>query len=97
MAKISLDKNSITYPEELMIARLITEQMQSNNLDEFSLSDNLLGFSDVWIKDGYHNNMEVHCVCLKEYKPTTEKYQRGEDSWVMGTLSLHMLEQPATN
>jgi hypothetical protein len=55
MAKISLDKNSITYPEELMIARLITEQMQSNNLDEFSLSDNLLGFSDVWIKDG-----EIH-------------------------------------
>lgn len=55
MAKISLDKNSITYPEELMIARLITEQMQSNNLTEFSLSDNLLGFSDVWIKDG-----EVH-------------------------------------
>ena len=55
MAKISLDKNSITYPEEVMIARLITEQMQSNNLDEFSLSDNLLGFSDVWIKDD-----EVH-------------------------------------
>lgn len=55
MAKISLDKNSITYPEEVMIARLITEQMQSNNLDEFSLSDNLLGFSDVWIKDG-----EIH-------------------------------------
>ena len=67
MAKISLDKNSITYPEELMIARLITEQMQSNNLDEFSLSDNLLGFSDVWIKDGeihydlcsYANNYNV--------------------------------------
>jgi hypothetical protein len=55
MAKISLDSNSITYPEELMIARLITEQMQSNNLTEYSLSDNLLGFSDVWIEDG-----EVH-------------------------------------
>lgn len=55
MAKISLDSNSITYPEELMIARLITEQMQSNNITEYRLSTNLLGFSDVWIKDD-----EVH-------------------------------------
>ena len=51
--------------------------------------------SDVWVKSMYQNKLEVHCVCLKEYKPTTEKYQRGTDSWVMGTLSLHMLEQPS--
>lgn len=50
--------------------------------------------SDVWVKSVYQNELEVHCVCLKEYKPTTEKYQRGTDSWAMGTISLHMLEQP---
>jgi hypothetical protein len=65
MAKITLDSNSITYPEELMIVRLITEQMQSNDITEYSLEDNLLGFSDVWIKDG-----ELHydlCSYVNKY------------------------------
>lgn len=46
---------------------------------------------DVWIKNSYNNNLVAHCVCLKEYSPTTEKYQRGSDSWVMGTITLHKL------
>ena len=52
--------------------------------------------TDVWVKSAYQNNLEVHCVCLKEYKPTTEKYQRGTNSYVMGTISMHMMEEPAT-
>ena len=51
--------------------------------------------TDVWVKSAYQNNLEVHCVCMKDYKPTTEKYQRGTNSYVMGTISMHMLEEPA--
>lgn len=50
--------------------------------------------SDVWVKSAYVNNRYVHCVCLKEYKPTTIKLQRGDDSWVMGTITLHTLDAP---
>lgn len=49
---------------------------------------------DVWIKSVYQDELEAHCVCLKEYKPTTEKYHRGIDSYVMGTITMHMLEKP---
>lgn len=49
---------------------------------------------DVWIKSMYQDELEAHCVCLKEYKPTTEKYHRGIDSYVMGTITMHMLEKP---
>lgn len=50
--------------------------------------------SDVWIKSAYVGNKYVHCICLKEYKPTTIKLQRGDDSWVMGTITLHTLDAP---
>lgn len=85
---------------DLDITFIIKQRYASGTIDVHTQHELFIAYmtnTDVWIKDGYHNDMEVHCVCLKEYKPTTEKYQRGEDSWVMGTLSLHMLEQPATN
>lgn len=50
--------------------------------------------SDVWIKSSYVGNKYVHCVCLKEYKPTTVKLDRGDKSYIMGTLTLHTLDAP---
>lgn len=50
--------------------------------------------SDVWIKSAYINNEYVHCVCLKGYKPTIAKLQRGANSWIMGTITLHTLDVP---
>lgn len=50
--------------------------------------------SDVWIKSAYVNNEYVHCVCLKGYKPTIAKLQRGDNSFIMGTLTLHTLDAP---
>ena len=50
--------------------------------------------SDVWVKSGYLGNKYVHCVCLKEYKPTTIKLDRGDESYMMGTITLHALEAP---
>lgn len=51
--------------------------------------------TDVWIRTMY-DERDVHCVCLKEYKPTIKKVQRGMDSWVMGTITLHLLDTPST-
>lgn len=47
--------------------------------------------SDVWVKSSYAGNKYVHCVCLEAYKPTTVELQRGDSSWIMGTLKLHCL------
>jgi len=55
----------------------------------------LMTSSELWIKSLYANKI-AHCICLKEYKPTTVKLQRGDDSFIMGTLTLHLLDK-ATN
>jgi hypothetical protein len=52
--------------------------------------------SDVWLKSSYVGNKYVHCVCLKEYKPTTVKLDRGNDSYIIGTITFHTLDAPTS-
>ena len=53
--------------------------------------------TDIWIKSNYMGDKFVHCVCLKEYKPTVMKLHRGENAinnhrnWAMGTITLHCI------
>jgi hypothetical protein len=49
---------------------------------------------DFWIKSGY-TGLQAHVVCLKGFKPTTQKLQRGTRSYIMATAPLHCLA-PAT-
>lgn len=67
------------------------------NFNVLSVHDNFVAYmtnSDVWLKSAYVGNKYVHCVCLKEYKPTTVKLERGDDSYIIGTLTFHTLESP---
>ena len=49
---------------------------------------------DFFIKSNYMDK-EAHVVCLKGYKPTTQKLKRGVDnSYIMGTIELHTIEMP---
>lgn len=50
---------------------------------------------DIWLKSDYMGGKAVHCVCLSEYKPTTLKLGRGNDSYAIGTITLHCLTQAA--
>lgn len=64
-----------------------------------TVHDNFVNYmtgSDVWIKSSYLGNEYVHCVCLKEYKPTVVSLGRGDDSYMMGTITLHTLDAPST-
>ena len=63
--------------------------------DVLTVHDNFVDYmtnTDVWIKSAYVGNKYVHCVCLKEYKPTVVKLMRGDDSYIMGTIPLHCLD-----
>lgn len=52
---------------------------------------------DFYIKSKY-TGKEAHVVCLKGYKPTTQKLHRGvSDSYIMGTVELHTLDMPQTS
>ena len=52
--------------------------------------------SDVWLKSSYLGGKYAHCVCMKEYKPTTIMLERGDDSYMIGTITLHALSAPST-
>lgn len=87
---------------DIEITFIIRKKYATNpsvSFDVQSVHDNFISYitdSDVWIKSSYVNNKYVHCVCLKEYKPTTQKMKRGDKSWIMGTITMHCLNAPQT-
>lgn len=87
---------------DIEITFIIRKKYATNpsvDFDVQSVHDAFISYmtnSDVWIKSSYVNNKYVHCVCLKEYKPTTQKMQRGDKSWIMGTITMHCLNAPQT-
>lgn len=50
---------------------------------------------DFYIKSSYVNKI-AHVVCLKGVKPTLVKLQRGRNSCILATATLHTLDAPAT-
>ena len=61
--------------------------------DEFI--DYMCMHGDLYIRSIYVNK-HAHVVCLKPYKPTTQRLHRGMDSYILGTITLHMLDTPKT-
>lgn len=49
--------------------------------------------SDVWIASSYIG-LQVHCMALNGFEPRTIKIQRGDNSYIIGELTLHTLEKP---
>jgi hypothetical protein len=69
----------------------------SRDIDVRFLHDRFVNYmtnTDIWLRTSYLGNKYVHCVCLKEYKPTTIYLGRGDNSYIMGTITLHALEAP---
>jgi len=73
-----------------------TVQTGFNVLSTHDSFVNFMTNTDVWLKSAYLGNKYAHCVCLKEYKPTTVNLERGDNSYVMGTITLHTLDAPTT-
>lgn len=49
--------------------------------------------SDVYLKSLY-TGLEVRAVCQKAYSPKTVMLNRGTDSYILGSLTLHTLDAP---
>ena len=79
---------------------IIRQKYATNTIDVQTGHDNFIAYmtnSDIWLKSSYVGNKSVHCVCLKEYTPTTVKLQRGSDkTFIMGTITFHTLDAPST-
>jgi hypothetical protein len=84
---------------DLEITFIVRQKYATGTIDVQTVHDNFVDYitgSDVWLKSSYVGNKYVHCVCLKEYKPSMQKLGRGSDSYMMGTITLHCLDAPTT-
>lgn len=82
---------------DLELTFIVRQKYATGTIDVQTVHDNFVDYitgSDVWLKSSYVGNKYVHCVCLKEYKPTTVKLGRGNNSYMMGTITLHCLDAP---
>jgi hypothetical protein len=81
---------------DISITFIVGNKYATTAIDVVQVHDafvNYLTDGALYIKSKY-TNKEVKCVCLDEYKPTTEKLQRGNVSWMIGTIKLHTLAKP---
>ena len=84
---------------DLELTFIVRRKYATTNINVQTVHDNFVNYitgSDVWLKSSYVGNKYAHCVCLKEYSPTTIKLERGDNSYIMGTITLHCLDAPTT-
>lgn len=81
---------------DLKLTFIIGRRYANRLIDEQQVYDNFVDYvsnGDFYIKSTYANK-EAHVICLKGFKPTTTKVQRGFDSHIIATIELHTLDMP---
>ena len=84
---------------DIELTFIVRQKYASTTINVLTVHDNFINYitsTDVWLKSSYVGNKYVHCVCLNEYKPTTINLERGNKSYIMGTVTLHTLSAPTT-
>jgi hypothetical protein len=82
---------------DLELTFIIRQKYATSTINLMTVHDNFINYmtgSDVWLKSAYVGNKYVHCVCLKEYNPTAINLERGDKSYIMGTITMHTLNSP---
>lgn len=70
----------------------------TTNFNAQSVYDSFVGYlcdTDVWVKSAYVGKA-VHCVNLDGCEPQTINLHRGTETYILGSIKLHTLEQPTT-
>lgn len=82
---------------DLSVTFVVSERYGAS--DTQTVHDNFINYmckqGDLYIRSAYTGNY-AHVVCLKGYKPTTQKLHRGTNSYILGTITLHTLSAPTS-
>ena len=84
---------------DIELTFIIRQKYATSAINVLSVHDSFVNYmtnTDVWLKSSYIGNKYVHCVCLNEYAPTTVMLNRGNKSYIMGTITFHCLDAPTT-
>ena len=96
IAKEDTSHNPIVVREnpDISITFIVGNKYATSTIDVATNHDafvSLLTSKDVWVLSTYANKI-AHCMALESYSPTTINLQRGNKSFIIGTIKLHVLE-----
>lgn len=89
------DNGIIRENTDIELTFICSPRYSNSVIDTNTAHDTFVSYmtnGDVYIKSLYENK-EVHCVSLGEYKPTDKKLNRGNNSYIIGTITFHKLEK----
>lgn len=49
----------------------------------------------LYVRSNY-TSKQAYVICMKGYKPTTQRLHRGQNSYIIGTITLHCIAPPAS-
>ena len=87
-------RKNIDIALTFIVGRRYTNKLISERLVYDAFVDYVTN-GDFYIKSVYANK-EAHVICLKGFKPTAVKLNRGWGSYIMATIELHTLDNPNT-
>ena len=83
---------------DISVVFAVGQRYASTTIDTQTVYDNFVNYmtnTDVWIKSTYVGK-QVHCVATDKFEPEKVKLKRGNDSYILGKITLKTLEKPTT-
>lgn len=84
---------------DLSLTFIVARRYASAEINEQTVYDSIVdyicGHGGFYIKSAY-TNKQAHVICLDSVKPTVQKLNRGDSSFIMTTVKLHTLTKPST-
>lgn len=84
---------------DLTVTFIVSRRYASSVIDEQSVYDSVVSYmcdnGYFYIKSAY-TNKSAKVSCLKGFKPTAQKLQRGTASYILTTVTLHTLDVPSS-
>lgn len=81
---------------DITVTFIVGKRYASTTIDPQTQFDAFVSYmtgSDVWIASTYVGK-QVHCMALDKVEPKTVKLQRGNNSYILGEITLHTLNKP---
>lgn len=83
---------------DIKVVFIVGQRYANATIDTQSVYDTFVGYmtnTDVWIKSSYVGK-QVHCVCIDKVEPKSVKLHRGDNTYILGEITLKCLETPTT-
>ena len=83
---------------DMKVVFIVGQRYASTTIDTQTVYDSFIDYmtnTDVWVKSSYVGK-QVHCVCTDKVEPKSVKLHRGDNTYILGEITLKCLETPTT-